>query len=118
MGSSEYRNVLVQASILDAMSDENYFSSIIHKYPHTGEKLIVYMDMNGTILSSDTILGLSPAQLLLDAMCGIVQVRPRDTFDFTWRDQTTSVRLEKSQTLRKLMSQLSSGKAELSTLFT
>ena len=74
--------------------------------------------MNGTILSSDTILGLSPAQLLLDAMCGIVQVQPKEAFDYTWPGQATSVRLEKSQTLRKLMSQLSCGTAELSNLFT
>lgn len=110
--SSKYRNVLVQANILEAMSNDDYFTSIIERYARAGEKLIVYMDVNGTILWSDSIMGLGPSELVLEAMYGFAQVRPRRPFEFKWRDQPP-IKLERPQMLKQLMHELSDNDKEV-----
>lgn len=114
--SSKYRNVLVQANILEAMSNDDYFTSIIERYARPDEKLIVYMDVNGTILWSDSIMGLGPNELVLEAMYGFAQVRPRRAFDFKWRDQP-QVRLEKPHVLKQLIHDISNGDKQVFNAF-
>merc|ERR1719401_1675678 len=50
------------------------------------------MDVNGTILKSDTTLGLGSDELVLEAMANWVEVSPRRPFDLTWRDVTMPLR--------------------------
>lgn len=88
--SPEYCNVMVQVNILDAMSDPQYFVDIIKRYAKEGEKLIVYMDVNGTILWDDSIMGLGPDEVILSAMFGCIEVRPKSAVDFEWEDDRTS----------------------------
>mmetsp|Transcript_2360 Transcript_2360/g.7151 ORF Transcript_2360/g.7151 Transcript_2360/m.7151 type:complete len:437 (-) Transcript_2360:85-1395(-) len=106
--SSEYRNVMVQVNIMDAMSNHEYFTSIIQRYSQAGEKLIVYMDVNGTILWDDTIMGLGPDEILLITMLGSLEIRPWAPFDFVWEDERT-VRLERPVGLKRLVHDLANG---------
>jgi len=103
--STQYRNVLVQANILDAMSNPDYFTSIILKYKKPGEKLVVFMDVNGTILWNDSIMGLGPDQVLLHTMFGFVEARPRQPFEFTWGSQEP-VNVEGKQNLKELLNEV------------
>lgn len=106
--SSKYNNVLVQANILDAMSHFDYFSSIVSKYSKHGEKVIVFMDVNGTILWSDSIMGHGPHEILLGTMFMFTEVRPRKTFEVTWQNQGT-VKVDKKQVLKQLINDIASG---------
>lgn len=106
--STQYQNVLVQANILDAMSNADYFTSIIAKYSHPGEKLIVYMDVNGTILWNDSIMDIGPAEILLGTMLGFTEIRPRRPFDMNWGKQPT-VKVEKTQVLKQLLTDVAEG---------
>lgn len=106
--SAEYRNVLVQANILDAMSNLDYFTSIISKYKQAGEKLIVFMDVNGTILWNDSIMNMGPDEILLGTMFGFTEVRPRKPLDVKWGNEPP-LRLEETQILKQLMHDIAKG---------
>lgn len=106
--SSEYQNVLVQANILEAITNEDYFTSIIEGYSRPGEKLIVFMDVNGTILWDDSIMGLGPAEVLLSTMFGLLQVHPLAPCDFEW-DASKRVRLEGPLGLKQLVQDIAGG---------
>lgn len=108
--SSEYRNVMVQVNILDAMSNPDYFTSIIERYAEAGEKLIVYMDVNGTILWDDTIMNLGQEEVLLSTMLGCIQVRASAAHDFKWdSERTVRLELDKPKSLKQLVHDLSDG---------
>mmetsp|Transcript_26354 Transcript_26354/g.61468 ORF Transcript_26354/g.61468 Transcript_26354/m.61468 type:complete len:428 (+) Transcript_26354:127-1410(+) len=108
--SSQYRNVLVQVNILDAMSNHDYFTSIISKYSKDGEKLIIYMDVNGTILWDDTIMSLGQEEVLLSTMFGCIEVRPSASSDFVWNNErTVKLEPEKPRTLKQLVHDLADG---------
>jgi len=101
--STEYNNVLVQANILDAMGNVDYFKSIILQYAKPEEKLIVFMDVNGTIAWEDTISNKNMSSTLLSTLFRFVEVSPRKAFDFKWMSQP-AVRVEKrTQILRILV---------------
>mmetsp|Transcript_49776 Transcript_49776/g.160934 ORF Transcript_49776/g.160934 Transcript_49776/m.160934 type:complete len:575 (-) Transcript_49776:252-1976(-) len=106
--SSKYNNVLVQANILDAMSNVDYFSSIVSKYCQKGEKVLVFMDVNGTILWSDSIMGHGPNEILLGTMFMFAEVRPRKPFEVTWGNQPT-IKVEKRQMVKQLLNDLAKG---------
>jgi len=106
--SSEYRNVLVQANILEAITNVDYFTSIIERYARPDEKLIVYMDVNGTILWDDTMMGQGPTQVLLSTMFGLLQMRPWAPCEFEW-DGRRKVRLEQPQVLKQLVQDIAGG---------
>mmetsp|Transcript_1171 Transcript_1171/g.2554 ORF Transcript_1171/g.2554 Transcript_1171/m.2554 type:complete len:449 (-) Transcript_1171:19-1365(-) len=116
--SSEYQNVMVQVNILDAMSNPHYFTDIIKRYAKVGEKLIVYMDVNGTILWDDTIMNLGQEEVLLSTMLGCIEVRASGCQDFVWDSQRT-VRLElgKPKSLKQLVHDLSGGDQEFYRTF-
>jgi hypothetical protein len=103
--SSQYRVVLIQANILDAMANVDYFTSIIRKYSKEGEKLIVFSDVNGTIVWDDTVSGKSGADVLMMTMFRFAEVRPKAAFDVTW-DSQPPVMVDKSTTLRQLVSDI------------
>jgi len=106
--SSEYQNVLVQANILDAMTNVDYFTRIISRYAKKGEKFVVYMDVNGTILWNDSIMGYGPHEILLGTMFNFTEVRPRRSFELTW-DQQPTVKVEKRQMLKQLINDIAKG---------
>lgn len=104
--SSKYRAVLVQVNILEAMSNDDYFTSIIDKYAKEGEKLIVYMDVNGTILWSDSIMGLGPSELLLEAMLALSVVHPSEPFIIRW-EENPEVKVREPTVVKQLMHDIS-----------
>mmetsp|Transcript_115960 Transcript_115960/g.368823 ORF Transcript_115960/g.368823 Transcript_115960/m.368823 type:complete len:570 (+) Transcript_115960:43-1752(+) len=114
--SSKYRTVLIQANILEAMSNDDYFTSIIDKYSQEGEKLIVYMDVNGTILWSDSIMGLGARELLLEAMLGLAEVYPHEPFEIQWEEQP-EVKLSAKTVMKQLMHDISDGDKSIFHLF-
>jgi len=106
--SDAYGACLVQANILDAMANEDYFTSIINKYSKPGEKLIVYADVNGTLVWDDTVSGKTEAEVLMMTMFRFAEVRPRAEFHFAW-EQRSTVRVSKPVTLRQLVSEIANG---------
>jgi len=102
--SSAYDCVLVKASILDAMEDKDYFCNIVRKYAEPGEKIIVYMDVNSTIVANDTVQGKGVDQSLLSTMFEFIELRPsaQAGFDFYW-DSFPPVRIEKPQSLKTIV---------------
>jgi len=102
--SSKYNDVMVQVNILDAMYNADYFTSIIKRFSQANEKLVVYMDVNGTILWDDTIMGLGQEEVLLSTMMSCIEVRPRASLDFVWdAERTVRLELEKPKTLKQLV---------------
>lgn len=100
--SSVYCNVLVQANILDAVVNEDYFSSIIARYSEPEEKIIVIVDVNGTLVWDDRTSGIGESAVLLRTMFGFAEVRPREPCEFMWESQPP-VKLAARQNLRKLV---------------
>ena len=104
--SLEYRNVIVQANILDAVAHEDYFTSIISKYAAVDDKVIVYSDVNATILMEDTIEGKATSGVLLSTMFALAEVQPGAKFDLEW-DSLPVVTVEKQITLKQLVRNVS-----------
>lgn len=105
--STSYRVVLVKANILDAMEDQDYFVSIIRRYALPNEKLIVYMDVNSTIVCNDTVQGKDLANTLLSTMLEFVELRPRAPFEFTF-DSHQPVKIEKPKTMKSIVKDMTS----------
>merc|ERR1712232_430549 len=102
--STDYCNVLVKANILDALKDPNYFTNIIQRYAQPGEKLVVLMDVNSTIMCKDTCAGKDVRSTLLSAMFELVEVRSFKQFQVEWEDK--SVTIERSTSLKQLVKDL------------
>jgi len=77
--STEYRNVIVKANILDALEDGDYFLDIIRTYAQPGEKVVIFMDVNSTIMCADSCAGKDMGATLLSTMFELIEVRPSDT---------------------------------------
>jgi len=82
--STEYRNVLIQANILDAMLHEDYFTSILEKYSTQAEKLLVFADVNGTVVWDDAISCKGVQETLLSTMFRFAEVRPESSFELRY----------------------------------
>jgi len=109
--SSQYRNVLVQANILDAVTYPDYFVELIDRYAKPGEKLVVFMDVNGTILWDDTVRGKDMPAMLWNTMFRFCEVRPKRNASgeyptFIWGDKPAVV-LEQTEDLRTLIHRIS-----------
>mmetsp|Transcript_103307 Transcript_103307/g.296602 ORF Transcript_103307/g.296602 Transcript_103307/m.296602 type:complete len:456 (+) Transcript_103307:120-1487(+) len=103
--SDHYRTVLVKANILDAMEDTEYFSSIVERFSSPGEKFLIFMDVNSTIVCNDTIQGKDLGSTLLSTMFEFVNLRPREGFDFVF-DDSPSIRIEKPENLKSLVKRI------------
>lgn len=114
--SPQYRNVLVQVNILDAMEDENFFTNIVQKYSKPNEKIIVFMDCNATIISMDSISGKDMAEVLLGTMFQMLKIVPSEPFDYVW-DQLPAVKIEKAMDLKQLVKKLAGQDNEFYTHF-
>lgn len=106
--SIKYKAVLVKANILDAMEDDEYFDNIIKKYSLPNERLIVFMDVNSTIVCNDTVQGKDLANTLLSTMFEFVELRPRDAFELNF-ESFPAVRIDKMKTLKSLVKEITSG---------
>jgi len=103
--STEYRNVLVKANILDAMEDPEYFSSIVNKFSQADERIIVFMDVNSTIVCNDTVQGKDLAGTLLSTMFEFIQFRPASPFELTW-DSHPPLQVKETKSLKQLVKQI------------
>lgn len=104
VASSEYRNVLVQVNILDAVADENYFTSIIERYSQPPEKLFVVFDVNGTIVWNDTISQKGSDEVLLNQLFKLSEVRLPSTSTLEFRGR--KVELKQKAVLKDVVSEL------------
>lgn len=109
--STKYRNILVKANILDALEDTEYFCNIIFKYAKPGEKILVFMDVNSTIVCNDTSEGKDVSGSLLSSMFELIEATPRDAVDFIW-DPYPPMRLEKKISLKQMVKKFTGGAKE------
>lgn len=100
--STQYKNVLVQVSILDAMEDEDYFVKIIEKFATRDEKVIVYMDCNATIVSMDSISNKGMSEVLLGTMFQMIFLEPEAAFNFAF-DERAAVKVDKRMDFKQLV---------------
>jgi hypothetical protein len=115
--STDYRVCLVKANILDAYEDPAYFIKIIQRHSNPGEKFIVYMDVNSTIVCNDTVQGKDVSGTLLSTMFEFVEVCPSEPFDVAWEGGYAPVRLEKPKTLKSIVKDMTVGDRNLYTDF-
>eukprot|EP00419_Tripos_fusus_P021948 CAMPEP_0172722140 /NCGR_PEP_ID=MMETSP1074-20121228/80768_1 /TAXON_ID=2916 /ORGANISM="Ceratium fusus, Strain PA161109" /LENGTH=339 /DNA_ID=CAMNT_0013548069 /DNA_START=174 /DNA_END=1193 /DNA_ORIENTATION=- len=114
--SSEYKVVLVQANIIDSMEKVDYFTSCIQRYSKPGEKCVVFMDINSTIVSNDAITGKHAPEILLSSMFEFILATPAETFTFEW-ESLPQVEVNRAITLKKLVKQLTEGNKTAYTHF-
>merc|ERR1712032_1227605 len=100
--SSEYSNVLVQANILDAVANSDYLTSIILRYARNRRKILVFSDVNATILMEDTIEGKATDGVLLSTMFALTELCPFARSDFE-RDCMPAITVEKQANLKQLV---------------
>jgi len=105
--STHYRNVLVQVNILDAVVNQDYFTSIIQQYSKPGEKVFLIFDVNGTIVWNDTISAKGIDEVLLNTLFKLAEVRLEDpkTFSYAGRE----VQLSKKNVLKDVVSDIFRG---------
>jgi len=99
--STKYRNVLVKANILDAMEDPHYFFTIIKRFTTPSDKLIIFMDVNSTMLCNDTVQAKDLTNTLLSTMFEFVEFRPQEAFDLNF--ESWHIRVEKLKTMKQLV---------------
>jgi len=100
--STEYQSVLVQVNILDAMLSTSYFNDIVEEYSEPNEKLIIFMDVNGTVLWEDTVSGKGQGEVLLSTMFRLLEVDPKAPVTFTWQSNSP-VEIGKQRALKDIV---------------
>jgi hypothetical protein len=100
--SSVYNSVLVKANILDAIEDPDYFTRIIQAHSAPGEKIVVFMDVNSTIICNDSVQSKDLSASLLSTMFELMELSPKEAFDFGW-GCCAAVRVQRKQSLKKLV---------------
>lgn len=103
--STQYRNVLVKVNILDAMEDLEFFWKILKTYTQPGEKVLIFMDVNSTIICNDSVQGKDTAASLLGTMFECVQFKPQKPMDFEW-EPFPKMKLEKTKTLKAMIKEM------------
>eukprot|EP00928_Gymnodinium_smaydae_P062638 TRINITY_DN46453_c0_g1_i1.p1 TRINITY_DN46453_c0_g1~~TRINITY_DN46453_c0_g1_i1.p1 ORF type:complete len:438 (+),score=77.77 TRINITY_DN46453_c0_g1_i1:116-1429(+) len=114
--SSQYRNVIVKANILDALEDCNYFTNIVDTYVQPGEKVIVFVDVNSTIMCNDTSADKDLNANLLSVMFELIEFKPTGAVDLLWRD-ASPVKVQKTMTLKQLVKEVTQCDHEAYSLF-
>jgi len=109
--SCDYRNILVKANILDAMEDPEYFVKIVEQYSLPKEKLVVFMDVNSTIVCNDTVQGKDLANTLLSVMFECVEFTPREPFEFVFSGHP-AIKLAKAKTLKGVVKDITANNNE------
>mmetsp|Transcript_12555 Transcript_12555/g.28353 ORF Transcript_12555/g.28353 Transcript_12555/m.28353 type:complete len:546 (+) Transcript_12555:124-1761(+) len=99
--STEYNTVLVQANILDAMEDKNYFLGIVNKYAKPGEKCVCIMDVNSTIICTDSVSDKDMSDILLSTMFEFIELIPDEKFELTFEDKPP-LKIDKRMSLKQM----------------
>jgi len=92
----------VKANILDAIEDPDYFTRIIQAYSKPDEKVVVFMDVNSTIICNDSVQSKDLSASLLSTMFELMELSPKAAFDFGW-ESCPPVSVQKKQSLKKLV---------------
>merc|ERR1711971_1048058 len=103
--STEFKNVLIKANILDATEDPAYFVDLIRKFSHSDEKVIAIMDVNATILSVDSVCSKNMTAVLLGTMAEFISVEPKGPCVVEW-DQQLPVNVNRAMTLKDLVKKI------------
>jgi hypothetical protein len=106
--SSDYNVVLVKANILDAMEFPGYFTDIVQKFSQPGEKSILFMDVNSTILSADSVSDKDMTIILLGTLVEFMTLEPRETFTVEWEDRKP-VKVTKKMSVKQLAKKICEG---------
>eukprot|EP00930_Biecheleria_cincta_P085948 TRINITY_DN7530_c0_g1_i1.p1 TRINITY_DN7530_c0_g1~~TRINITY_DN7530_c0_g1_i1.p1 ORF type:complete len:472 (-),score=75.17 TRINITY_DN7530_c0_g1_i1:48-1379(-) len=114
--SSMYRTVLVKANILDAMENTAYFSEIIKEYSDPGERVLVYMDVNSTIVCNDSVQGKDAAASLLGTMFECIEFHPAGRMELEWKSYA-KVSIDKPKTLKSLVKDMTADKDSYATFW-
>merc|ERR1712032_1636374 len=109
--SSEYNSVLVKANILDAIEDPEYFTRIVQTYSLPGEKAIIFMDVNSTIICNDSVQSKDLSASLLSTMFELMELSPKVAFDFGW-GSCPPVSVLKKQSLKKLVKDITTNDSD------
>merc|ERR1712050_221230 len=89
------------------MEDLDFFGKIVNAYTVKGEKVIVYMDVNSTIICNDSVQGKDTAASLLGVMFECVQFKPKEAMDLDW-EPFPKVKVDKAKTLKQLVKDMMS----------
>jgi len=106
--STDYNNVLVQANILDAMTNPDYFQTIISRFSKPDERLTLFVDVNGTTMAEDTITVKSMAMVLMAEFFNFVDIRPRQgdaPLEIAWPGKP-AVSVEKQQSVKSVVNKI------------
>ena len=103
--SQMWRVVLVKANILDAIEDAEYFARIISQFSEPTDRLLVFMDVNATIVCNDTVQGKDLAVTLLGTMFELLEFKPERPFDLQY-GTLNQIRVEKGKTLKGLIKEM------------
>merc|ERR1719356_625826 len=110
--SNEYNSVLVKANILDAIEDPDYFTRIIQEHSAPGEKIVVFMDVNSTIICNDSVQSKDLSASLLSTMFELMELSPKSSaFSFGW-DACPPIDVQKKQSLKKLVKDITASDAD------
>jgi len=101
----------VKANILDAIEDPDYFTRIIQAYSKPDEKVVVFMDVNSTIICNDSVQSKDLSASLLSTMFELMELSPKAAFDFGW-ESCPPVSVQKKQSLKKLVKDLTASNGD------
>jgi len=102
--SKEYNSVIVKVSVLDAIESKDYFLDIVREYSEPGEKIIIMMDVNSTIMCLDTVQTKDLSASLASVMFDLLDFCPASSFELSWADGP-KVNISKRTQLKKLVKQ-------------
>merc|ERR1719265_1019210 len=87
------------------MIQPRYFNEIIERYSLPGEKLMLFFDVNGTILCDDSVAHKGVSEILLSDIFRFAEARPREPMDFSWRSMPP-LRIEAATGLKDLIHEI------------
>lgn len=112
-----YNVTLVRVNLLDALMDDGYFVSIVKKFSRPGEKCLINVDINATIIFGDLIAKKDEAHVLTSTMFETIAIRtppataaspgkivPKKPFLFMGKVQ--NLLPDKSYSVKKLIRQM------------
>ena len=97
----------MQANILDAVANRDYFTRIIQRYAHPDDKILLFSDINATILLEDTIQHKEAPGVLLSTMFALADVSPRETGKLVFEWDSREVSVSKMVTVKQLVQEVS-----------
>merc|ERR1712083_525555 len=84
---------------------------IVRTYSRQGEKAIIFMDVNSTIICNDSVQSKDLSASLLSTMFELMELSPKVAFDFEW-DSCPPVSIQKKQSLKKLVKDITASDSE------